>query len=132
MNILMNLNTSVIALGAFFLVFAVIQYFRLRKLTVKGIKTTAIIKDFEDALHNMRFPILEYRTLTGEVITQKSYIGSKRGVQNIGDKVNIVYNPNKPWQFLLDTGMAKYWKILGAAIMGAAFAASGFLHMWGK
>lgn len=128
----MNLNTSVIALGAFFLVFALIQYFRLRKLNEKGIKTTAIIKDFAGAVDNMRFPILVYKTLTGEVITQKSYIASKSGVQNIGDKVNIVYNPNKPQQFLLDTGMAKYWKILGSAIMGAAFAASGFLHMWGK
>ena len=128
----MNLNTSAIALGSFFLIFAVIQYFRLLKLNKKGIKTTAIIKDFEDAVHNMRFPILEYKTLNEEVITQKSYVGNKRGVQNIGDRVNIEYNPDNPRQFLLTTGMDKYWKVLGLIIMGVAFVATGLLHMWAK
>jgi hypothetical protein len=132
MNIPMNMNTSAIALGSFFLIIAVIQYFRLWRLNEKGIKTTAIIKDFEDALHNMRFPILEYKTLSGEVITQKSYVGSKRGVQNIGDRVNIVYNPDNPRQFLLNTGMDKYWKVLGLTIIGVAFVATGLLHMWAK
>ena len=68
--------------------------------------------------------------MSGEVITKKSYVGNKKGQQKIGDKVAIVYNPDKPEEFLLDTGMDKYWKILGSVIAGVVFIAAGLLHLF--
>jgi hypothetical protein len=135
MNTPLSFNTIAMALGALFLVFAVIHFFRLRRLGEKGIKTVAIITDFtiieREYGFNNHIPILEYKTLDGKTITKRSYIGTKKNVQHIGDKLNIVYNPEKPEEFLLDTGMDKYWKILGSVIAGLGFMGAGFFHLFG-
>jgi hypothetical protein len=128
-------NTIATILGAFFLVLAVAQYFRLRKLSEKGVKTYAVIKDLirspQPQGQDSYFPVLEYKTMSGEVVTKKSYTGNKKGQQKIGDKVAVVYNPDKPEEFLLDTGMDKYWKVLGSVIAGVVFIAAGVLHLFG-
>jgi hypothetical protein len=124
------MNTISIALGAFFLIFAIFQFFRFIKITAKGVRTNAIIKDFKYAQSNMYFPVLEYTTKYGQVINKKSYVGSKKNRQQIGDKVAIIYNPDKPDEFLLDTGIDKYWKIIGSLIAGIAFMATGLFQLW--
>jgi hypothetical protein len=134
MNIPFDTNTAAIILGVFFLIIAVVQYFRLRKLSENGIKTFAVIKDLirspqADGIVNY-IPELEYKTMSGEIITMRSYIGNNKGKYKIGDKVAIVYNPDKPGEFLLDTGMDKYWKILGSVIAGVAFIGAGLLHLF--
>ena len=127
---MININTISIALGAFFLIFTVVQFFRLQKITAKGVRTSAIIKDFIYAETNIYFPVLEYTTKYGQVINNKSYVGSKKNRQQIGDKVAIIYNPDKPEEFLLDTGVDKYWKIIGSLIAGIAFMATGLFQLW--
>jgi hypothetical protein len=113
-----------------------VHYFRLHKLSEKGNKTFAVIKDLirspqADGIVTY-VPVLEYKTMSGEIITKKSYIGNKKGQQKIGDKVEIVYNPEKPEEFLLTTGMDKYWKILGSIIAGIVFIAAGVFHLFSR
>ena len=120
--------------GGFFLLVSVVQFFRLLLLTRNGIKTTATIKDLIESRQThsvpVYFPVFEYRAENGELITAKSYIGlDKRHQLKIGEKVNILYNPKKPGHFLLDTGMDKYWKIIGALIAGVVFIAAGALKL---
>jgi len=134
MNLPIKPDKISIITGAFFLVLAVVHYFRLRRLSEKGNKTFAIIIDLIRSAQaqglDTYFPVLEYKTMSGEVITKKSYVGNKKGQQKIGDRVAIVYNPDKPEEFLLDTGMDKYWKILGSVIAGVVFIAAGLLHLF--
>lgn len=134
MNLPFNANTIAIIVGAFFLVLAVVHYFRLRKLSEVGNKTYAVIKDLirspqADGIVNY-IPVFEYKTMSGEIITRRSYIGNNKDKYKIGDKVAIVYNPENPEEFLLDTGMDKYWKILGSVIAGVVFIIAGVFHLF--
>jgi len=134
-NLPITSNTLSIMLGCFFLVIAVIQFARLLKLSMKGITVSATIKDLIEKRNThgppVYFPLLEYRTEKGEIITRRSYVGKDRlHQQKIGDTVTVVYNPDKPGQFLLDKGMDKYWKAIGSVIAGVVFIAAGFLQLF--
>jgi len=139
MNVLLNIafsgNTLSLLLGIFFLLLAIVQFFHIKNLAAKGIKTEATVKELVEIarVHGLNdyFPVLEYTTNEGVLITKKSYVGyDKKHAQQVGDKVTIVYDPDNPEAILIDQGTDKYWKLLGALILGVAFAGAGLLHLF--
>ena len=133
MNTTFDSNTAFIVTGGIFLLVALLNFLRLMILVSKGITTEAVIKELIEVRNSkgprVFFPMLEFRTEKEEVITVKSYIGQGKGQQQIGDKVKLLYNPDKPEQFLINSGIDKYWKIIGAVIAGIVFIAVGLLHL---
>lgn len=122
-------------LGAVFLVYAIIQFFRILLLSSTGIGITATIIDFIEVERthglNEYFPVLKYQVPGGDAIVKKSYIGlDKKHSKNVGDQVKIICNPDNPGQFIIDSGIDKYWRSLGSFIIGLAFTAAGIFNLY--
>jgi hypothetical protein len=135
LNFPITTNSLVMMLGAFFLLVALLQLFRLLNLSRKGIKVNATIKELIEIrqAHGARVfnPVLEYKTENGETITKRSYISKDiLHQQKVGETVTIVYNPDKPDQFLMEKGMDRYWKVIGSIIAGGVFIAAGLLKLF--
>ena len=135
MSIHFSTNTYPFIVGIFFILYSFFQAFRLLRLIVNGIKVNATIKDLIKVprIHGytVYFPILEYKTLTGESISRKSYIGKdNRHQQKIGDTIKIIYNPQKPEEYLLDKGIEKYMKAFGSFIVGTSFILAGIFKLF--
>lgn len=131
MDTLVTFDKIALVVGILSILWALVQLFILLRINSKGIRTTAVIKDMVEYLNPgeqpVHIPVLEYKTENGETITKRSYVGNRRYQQKIGDKVPIIYNPDKPDEYLLEKGMDKYWKLLGSLIMGVVFIAVALL-----
>jgi hypothetical protein len=114
--------------GIFFIFFSFVSIYRFLKLKGNGIIVNAVVKDIvqlgNDIYHY--FPVFEYRTLTGETIVKRSYIGGRKEDYQIGQFVEISYDQDHPETFLIWKGFEKYAKIIGSLIMGIAFFLWGY------
>lgn len=72
-------------------------------------------------------PVLEFKMGTETIRKAAGVSSSKRKEYRVGDKVNIMYNPLKPKEFL--TKKQKTGVFTGSAIMVAAVAFAG-LVLW--
>jgi hypothetical protein len=115
--------------GVFFLLFSVVSFFRFLKLKSSGIKVNAVVKEivqFGNRAYKY-FPVFEYKTITGETIVKRSYIGGRKDAYKVNELVEIVYDPDHPETFLIMKGFGRYWKIAGSLMIGVAFILAGFI-----
>ncbi|HOY33140.1 MAG TPA: DUF3592 domain-containing protein [Bacteroidales bacterium] len=115
--------------GVFFILFSFVSLFRFLKLKRNGIRVKAVVKEivqFGNRAYKY-FPVLEYKTLTGETIVKRSYIGGRKDAYKINEMVEIVYDENHPKTFLIMKGFGRYWKMAGSLIMGIVFILAGFI-----
>jgi len=115
--------------GVFFILFSVVSLFRFLKLKINGIKVNAVVKEivrFGNRAYKF-FPVLEYKTLKGETVVKRSYIGGSKDAYKVNELVEIVYDPHHPETFLILKGFGKYWKMVGSFIIGIAFIIAGFI-----
>jgi hypothetical protein len=85
--------------GIIFLIISIIVFKNNLDLIKSGSKTTATVIDLQKSLASNSSdltPIFKFTTTTGQEITFKGFGASSPPAFNIGEKVNIVYSPDKP------------------------------------
>jgi hypothetical protein len=95
------------AAGAYF-------YFKRQKLIKGGIKTEGEVVEMEGK-PGSRFPVIKFTTVNGEPVVHKYKVN--QGMKfNVGQKVQLFYNPGKPEEFLVDNVSEKWAPLLLIAI----------------
>ena len=110
------------------------------ELLEKGIKTEGVVFSVEKKYTNVRignigpdgfdnsplyYPVIRYTTLEKEWITEEYGIGTSYSIAyKEGDKVKIVYDPNKTTTFIIDDGstllIGPILIVIGVIVMIAA------------
>ena len=108
----------VLITGFVLLIISLTTFKNCLKLTKSGNKTIATVIDLQKNAENAFTPIFKFTTYTGEAITFKGFGASSPPAFNIGEKVNIVYDPEKPGNAKVLT----YFGVFGLAIILAAIS----------
>lgn len=87
-------------IGLILLTVALYFFVRSKEFIQTGVKTTAIVSEFIETRGSKNStlykPVFEYTTLLNEKIKQIYNVASKPPMWNVGDSVEIIYNPNNP------------------------------------
>ena len=108
----------VLTTGIVLLIISLTTFKNSLKLTKSGNKTIATVIDLQKNAENALTSIFKFTTYTGEAITFKGFGASSPPAFNIGEKVNIVYDPEKPGNAKVLT----YFGVFGLAIILAAIS----------
>jgi hypothetical protein len=80
----------------------------LRRITKKGVECSGIIIEYEANRKGYKVPLIEFKTLSGELIREKPYVYSSTDLSKvrtyknlINQPVLIVYDPDNPKKFVL-------------------------------
>jgi hypothetical protein len=76
-----------------------------------GEKSEGIVFDLEKSKNsefNSQYPIIRFLTKKNEWITKAANLGISVSTYKQGDKVNVIYNPDKPEEFMIESK----WQIL--------------------
>ncbi|HEX6172055.1 MAG TPA: DUF3592 domain-containing protein [Chitinophagaceae bacterium] len=114
------------ALGFGLLCYLVFYYFRKEKIRKNGLPADGEIINFESDHDGGRLPIIKFKTLSGELI-EKKYDSTVRSKYKIGDTVQIIYDPSKPVNFVIDSPWERGMNILFIVIAVLAFLSILFL-----
>lgn len=110
--------------GIVFLLIAFIFIFKLKKMTKNGIRTEGIIFDIEVRKHSRNpYPVIRFQTIGNVVITKVPDFYSLPGYPKKGDKVKVIYNPDDPNDFIVESNP-------GRIIIFILFGLS-FIIIWG-
>jgi len=136
-----NENRDLI-IGGIGLTFTIVGYVNRQKigrLTKSGVKVEGVVFAMEPEAEvnigigdqytsgSSRYPTIRYVTTEKEWVTQKYNVTAFPGYK-VGDKVSVIYNPEKITEFILDdksTKMISYFFWLGIlmiALAGGLFA----------
>ena len=103
-------------------------------LSENGEKSEGIVFSSEEAKNskfNMRYPIIRFLTKKNEWITKAVDSGFILSNYKQGDKVNVIYDPNKPEDFMIESK----WQILISrsllfAGIGSLLIGLFLFHQW--
>lgn len=110
--------------GVVFLLIAFIFIFKLKKMTKNGIRTEGIIFDIEVRKNSRNpYPVIRFQTIGNVVITKVPDFYSLPGYPKKGDKVKVIYNPDDPNDFIVESNP-------GRIIIFILFGLS-FIIIWG-
>ncbi|MEN7550760.1 DUF3592 domain-containing protein [Rapidithrix thailandica] len=88
-------------IGAISLISGIYEVFRRQTLLKYGNKTKGIVFKLEEEIGSggavMYFPVMRFTTAKKEWITKKSSTGSSFSQLKIGDKIEIIYDPENPY-----------------------------------
>lgn len=87
----------------------------------KGIKTTAKVVEIlvnEDSDGDTYRPVFEFTDIRQQVIRYQYYVSSSPAAWDLGDEVNLIYNPNNPEEVKICT----YYGLYGIAVTLMAIA----------
>ena len=90
--------------GAILVGVSIISLLKYKRIAQKGIPAEGIIFGLEtsrDTNSETRFPIVRFTTESNEWITETYRIGMFPGFFKVGTKVNVVYIPEKPTEFII-------------------------------
>ncbi len=107
--------------GIIFLILSFIVFRNSLSLIKNGYKATAIVIDLQNILSNNTSdltPIFKFTTTTGQEIIFKGFGASSPPAFNIGEKVNIIYNPDNPNEAKVLT----YFGVFGLTIILTALS----------
>ena len=92
------LYIGLFSLGMLLLYFAMKQYYKTRDLLTYGIKTTATVSDLITVSSDDGYsykPVFQYTDQRQNIKEHVSEITSRPAPYQVGDKVQIIYNPNE-------------------------------------
>ena len=114
--ILICVSTGLVIVG-------IISYLNVSKILKKGIKAEGVIfsSRVSDSFNNINlsYPVVRFLTATDEWITETSTISLIPGFYKEGNKVTVMYDPENPKKFVLQSTSNK--------LMGVVLAIIGFI-----
>jgi Protein of unknown function (DUF3592) len=81
-------------------------YLKRKRLQKNGIRVQGVIKELIGSGDSI-YPVIEFKTILGESIIMKYNVSKSPGAK-VGDRVEMLYNPNNPNSFIID-GKAEKW-----------------------
>ena len=125
----MELDVNVVAIilmvaGIALVIASVYSIKSARKLSQKGMTTEGIVYDFGDD----GYPIFRFTSASGEWITQQCKTGITHTGYKRGEKVTIIYDADKPADFIIKSNFGDLGAIL-MAIGGIGFFITGILKL---
>lgn len=115
------LYASIFVIGLILIGIAVMQCKKMKKFLAIGIKTEAIVIKLEPVRHTKGLsyrPILQYTDQTGRITTFQHKVGANPPAYKIGEKVEIIYNPNER----REAKVISYWNLFLGIILLLIFA----------
>lgn len=110
--------------GAVFMMIALIFLFKLRKMTNHGIRTEGTIVELQRRKYSRStFPVVSFQTIGNILITKVPEFSSFPGNVKVGDRVKVIYNPDDPNDFIVESGPARS---IGFLLIGLAL-----IIIWG-
>lgn len=110
--------------GAVFIMIATIFLFKWRKMTHTGIRTEGTIVELQRRKNSRStFPVVSFQTIGNISITKVPDFSSFPAKIKVGDKVRVIYNPNDPNDFVVESGPARS---IGFLLIGLAL-----IIIWG-
>ena len=76
------------------------------KIKKTGLITEGIVFELSNdssSSFNVRYPVIRFLTLNEQWITEAANIGISPGFYKKGQKVTVIYDPNDPKQFIIDS-----------------------------
>ena len=114
-------------------ILVVVHYFlKVRELSKTGVKTEGIVFDTESEQMSgvaSQYPIIRFTTQNEEWITEKYMIGIIPGMVKKGKKVQVIYNPEKPSEFIVQSPIFTPVFILMASV-GLVFLGVGIFKLF--
>ena len=90
--------------GVVFLAIAFLFIVKLQKMKRNGIKTEGIIVDIEVRKNSRNpYPVIRFQTIGNIEITRVPDFYSLPGYPRRGDKVKVIYNPDDPNDFIVES-----------------------------
>ena len=96
---------------------------KYKLLSETGEKSEGIVFDSEKSKNsdsNLQYPIIRFQTRKNEWITKAVDSGISTSTYKQGDKINVIYNPDKPEEFMIESK----WQILTSKVLLVAGVAS--------
>jgi hypothetical protein len=117
-------------IGVIFLLFGSVFHYRYQQLLKNGIPTTGTVVDLvkssntrdNPALGAAYYPVVIFKTRSGQDIRQKMSFGRYPSPYSKGDKVDILYSSKKPSKCMIASEkgglkVSKLFVIIGCAIL---------------
>jgi len=116
----MNVNYDeliMLAGGAFVMVFGIGKLNERKKILAKGVKVEGVVFDIEKnwdmdagdtSSTTQYYPVIRYVTAEKEWVTNKYEVTGGLNLYTVGDKVNVVYDPDEIEHFIIDDGKTKW------------------------
>ncbi|AXY73726.1 DUF3592 domain-containing protein [Paraflavitalea soli] len=91
--------------GAVFMLIPLVFLFKWRKMNNTGIRTEGTIVEFQRRKNaRSAFPVVTFQTIGNISITKVPDFSSFPTKVKVGDKVSIIYNPDDPNDFIVESG----------------------------
>lgn len=89
--------------GLAFLLLSLIYFLKVKKISRNGVKTEGVVFDVEFRRgYKTPYPVIRFTTEKGW-ITQTPGFWTNARTPIKGDKVNVIYNPEDPTDFVVET-----------------------------
>ena len=90
--------------GLAFLLLSLIYFFKVKKISRNGVKTEGVVFDVEFRRgYKTPYPVIRFLTTEKVWITQTPGFWTNARTPIKGDKVNVIYNPEDPTDFVVET-----------------------------
>lgn len=124
---IVNNKWVVIFLGLMSVVFgtiAVITYNHSQKLLAEGMTTTGTVVRLERSAKGASYPVVRFKTSTGEELVERGKVGSSPPEHREGETVAIIYDKNNPKNWCIHSWLNLYFlpTMFGAAGSALLFA----------
>jgi hypothetical protein len=107
---------------------------KYKLLSEIGEKSEGIVFDSEKSKNsdsNLQYPIIRFQTRKNEWITKAVDSGISTSTYKQGDKINVIYNPDKPEEFMIESkGQILISKGLLFAGVGSLFIGLFLFYQW--
>lgn len=95
-----------IIVGVVMIIFVLNASRKQNKIKKTGLITEGIVFELlndASSSFNVRHPVIRFLTLNEQWITETANIGLSPGFYKKGQKVTVIYDPNDPKQFIIDS-----------------------------
>lgn len=94
--------------GAAFMLIAIIFLFQWRKMSNNGIRAEGIVVELQRRKNSRStFPVVSFKTIGNISVTKIPDFSSFPARVKVGDKVKVIYNPDDPNDFMVESGPAR-------------------------
>lgn len=112
-----------LAIGVGFIIFGIIKKLGYKKMLLSGIRVKGVVTrieiEFNKNSSKSYYPVIKYQTREQGWVEKKYDIGTIIGGYRTGDEVEVVYDPDKNDDFIIDDSDTR---LLGPAFMGLGIA----------
>ncbi|MGI4832032.1 MAG: DUF3592 domain-containing protein [Janthinobacterium lividum] len=116
-----------VGIGGVFGYAAVAQHRKRTLLRQTGILTEGVVVRLEednDPESSVLYPVIRFTTLNGEVVIMRYNFGSQPSAYQLGQQVQLLYDPLAPREFVIGAGSTD-WETLVFGLVGAGLLGVG-------